>query len=321
LSQADCWVCGERAEFLRLEARDADRGVDRYWLSLCSACRSGALDPPPAAHVLSRHYDVAYYGGGESKFAAPLQAIVDRSTRKRARSIWNSLDRTQAPLVLDIGCGRGALLGALAALGARGVGLERVASGSLRGDAGFELRNGELPGQHFAAASFDAVILWHVLEHLGNPQETLAEIGRIIKPGGLLLIAVPNNASWQARMFGPRWFHLDLPRHLHFFGHAGLLRLLQQQGYAVRAYSTFDPIQNLFGFIQSCLNGVARSAPNRLYQLMRSAQAPIRVLQLLLWMVPAGVLLPFALIEAACCAAFGGGACSIVYASKKGRSG
>ena len=83
----------------------------------------------------------------------------------------------------------------------------------------------------------------------------------------------------------------------------------------------FDPIQNLFGFIQSSLNGISGSAPNRLYQLMRSAQAPIRVLEMLLWMLPAGLLLPFALIEAACCAAFGGGACSIVFASKKRPTG
>ncbi len=321
MNQGRCWVCGEDAEFGRLEARDADRGVDAYSLILCSVCRSGTLERPPSAEVLGRHYDASYYGGGDSKFAAPLQAIVNLSTRMRAQSIWNSLDCTEAPLVLDIGCGRGALLAALAGLGARGIGLERVATGSFSGHAGLQLRVGELSEQRFPAASFDAVVLWHVLEHLGNPQETLAEIGRIIKPGGLLLIAVPNNASWQARYFGSRWFHLDLPRHLHFFGHAGLQQQLRQQGYELRACSTFDPIQNLFGFIQSGLNAIPGSAPNRLYQLMRSAQAPIRVVQMLLWMIPACLLLPFALIEAAWSAARGEGACSIVFASKKRTTG
>jgi SAM-dependent methyltransferase len=312
-----CWVCGEHAGFDRLEVRDADRGVDEYCLILCCACRSGALEHSPLPEVLGRHYDASYYGGGDSKFAAPLQAIVNLSTRMRARAILNSLHCTPAPLVLDIGCGRGSLLAELAGLGARGIGLERAAPGSFRGHAGVELRLGELTEQRFPAAGFDAVVLWHVLEHLGNPQAALVEIGRIIKPGGLLVIAVPNNASWQARFFGRYWFHLDVPRHLHFFGHAGLLRLLRQQGYEVQAGSTFDPVQNLFGFIQSCLNGISGSAPNRLYQLMRSAQAPIRVLQMLLWMLPACLLLPFALVEAACCAARGDGACSIIFASKK----
>lgn len=312
-----CWVCGKHAEFGRLEVRDADRGVDKYCLTLCLACRSGGLVNPPPPEALSQHYDASYYGGGDSKFAAPLQAIVNLSTRMRARSIRNSLHRTPAPLVLDVGCGRGSLLAELAGLGARGVGLERAAPGSFRGRAGMELRVGELTEQRFRAESFDAVVLWHALEHLGNPQAVLAEIGRIMKPGGLLLIAVPNNASWQARFFGRCWFHLDVPRHLHFFGHAGLLRLLRQQGYETLASSTFDPVQNLFGFVQSCLNGLPGSAPNRLYQLMRSEQAPIRVLEMLLWMLPACLLLPFALVEAAGSAARGDGACSIVFACKK----
>jgi len=183
------------------------------------------------------------------------------------------------------------------------------------------MRVGDLTEQRFPAAGFDAVVLWHSLEHLDNPQAALAEIGRIIKPGGLLVIAVPNNASWQARFFGRRWFHLDLPRHLHFFGHKGLLHLLRQQGYAVQASGTFDPVQNLFGFVQSCLNALPGSAPNRFYQLMRSKQSPLRILQMLLWMLPACLLLPFALVEATCCAALGNGACSIVFATKKARAG
>ena len=317
MNSMHCWVCGEHAEFGRLEARDADRGVDAYCLILCPACRSGALEHPPSAQVLNRHYDLPYYGGGEAKFAAPLQAIVNLSTRRRAGSIWSHLPPAPAPVVLDLGCGRGSLLAELARLGARGIGLERAGPGLLGAQAGFEMRFGELTDQRFLAESFDAVVLWHSLEHLEHPRAVLAEVGRIIKPGGLLVIAVPNNASWQARFFGRRWFHLDLPRHLHFFGHAGLLHLLRQQGYAVRASGTFDPVQGLFGFVQSCLNALPGSAPNRLYQLMRSKQSPLRILQMLLWMLPACLLLPFALVEAACSTVLGEGACSTVFATKK----
>lgn len=316
-----CWVCGEQAEFRRLEVRDADRAVDAYCQSLCSACRSGALEPLPSPETLNRYYDASYYGGGDSKFAAPLQVILNLATRKRAELILNSLRGMPAPLILDIGCGRGLLLAEMVKLGARGIGLERGELGSSCHHANLELRIGELTEQRFPAASFDAVVIWHVLEHLGNPQAALAEIGRIMRPDGLLVIAVPNNASWQARFFGRRWFHLDAPRHLHFFGHEGLLRLLQRQGYEVQGSSTFDPVQNLFGFIQSCLNGLSGSAPNRLYQLMRSKQAPIRILEMLLWTIPAALLLPFALVEAAFSAAAGKGACSIVFAYKKQRIG
>jgi SAM-dependent methyltransferase len=318
VSATQCWVCGEHAGFDRLQVRDADTGADAYSLDLCAACRSGALEPAPSAEVLGRHYAASYYGRGASKFAAPLQAIVNLSTRARAKSIRAAVLGAPAPLVLDIGCSRGALLAELAALGARGVGLERAALVVAGADAGIDIRVGELAAQRFASASFDAVVLWHVLEHLAHPQPVLAEIGRILKPGGLLLIAVPNNASWQARFFGRFWFHLDVPRHLHFFGHAGLLGLLRQQGYAVERCGTYDTVQNVFGFIQSSLNALPGSAPNRLYQLMRSEQSVLGILELLLWALPAALLLPFALVESAWCALHARGASSIVFASRVG---
>lgn len=311
-----CWVCGEDAGFRRLEVRDADRGVDKHWLRLCSLCSSGRLEPSPSRETLDRYYGASYYGSGSGKFAAPLQAIVDLSTRRRARSILGRLHRIPAPLVLDIGCGRGALLGELVSLDARGIGLERAPLDASVARAGVELRVGELTDQRFADASFDAIVLWHAFEHLEDPQAVLAEIGRILKPGGLLVIAVPNNTSWQARVFGSRWFHLDAPRHLHFFGHQGLLRLLRREGYEVLASDTFDPVQNLFGFIQSCLNWLPSSAPNRLYQLMRSGRSPGEILELLLWAMPALLLVPFALVETALSSVSGRGACSIVLGTR-----
>ena len=63
----------------------------------------------------------------------------------------------------------------------------------------------------------DQVIVWHVLEHLDEPRATVAEIRRITRPGGRLIVAVPNYSSLQARWAGAAWFHLDLPRHLHHF--------------------------------------------------------------------------------------------------------
>ena len=68
-----------------------------------------------------------------------------------------------------------------------------------------------LPGQ------FDAVTFWHVLEHLENPGEALVAAGRLLKSNGWLVVAVPDYASLQAKLFGKYWFHLDLPRHLHHF--------------------------------------------------------------------------------------------------------
>jgi 2-polyprenyl-3-methyl-5-hydroxy-6-metoxy-1,4-benzoquinol methylase len=61
-------------------------------------------------------------------------------------------------------------------------------------------------------AGYDA-LLWHVLEHLDRPAAALERIAGWLAPSGGLLLGLPNLASWQARLGGERWFHLDVPRH------------------------------------------------------------------------------------------------------------
>jgi SAM-dependent methyltransferase len=312
-----CWVCGEAARPVPFELLDADRGVDRFRFLACPSCLSGAIDDPPGEELLAGYYDNAYYGSGESKFAAPLQFIVNRSVSRLADRIMESLPRNAALTVLDIGCGRGVLLRELIRRGVRGIGLERHEPATSDEDTDLDIRLGGLRGQNFTDSSFDAVILWHVLEHLRDPADVLEEIGRILKPGGQLVLAVPNTASWQARMFGAGWFHVDAPRHLFGFGHRGLMGLLQRTGYDIALESTRDPVQNIFGFIQSSLNKLPNAPPNRLYQLMRSAQSPRRVCELMLWLMAVPLLAVPALIEFVASSLARAGASSIIFATRR----
>jgi 2-polyprenyl-3-methyl-5-hydroxy-6-metoxy-1,4-benzoquinol methylase len=84
-----------------------------------------------------------------------------------------------------------------------------------------------------AAGSVDAVSLWHVLEHVEDPGTALRAVRAWLAPGGVLLVGVPNLASWQARLAGPRWYHLDLPRHRTHFTPTGLEALLEASGFTV----------------------------------------------------------------------------------------
>src|SRR5436190_2159200 len=80
----------------------------------------------------------------------------------------------------------------------------------------------QLEGLDLEPASQDAVVLWHVLEHLADPGEALRRIRRWLRPSGALVVAVPNLSSLQARIGGDRWFHQDVPRHRTQFSRAGL---------------------------------------------------------------------------------------------------
>lgn len=78
--------------------------------------------------------------------------------------------------------------------------------------------------------NFDAVVFQHSLEHVAEPLEDVRLAAERLRPGGLLLVSLPNFGSWQAQRFGSNWFHLDLPRHRSHFTARGIDLLLRRAG-------------------------------------------------------------------------------------------
>src|SRR2546429_4465682 len=103
----------------------------------------------------------------------------------------------------------------------------------------------------------------HSLEHVPGPMANLGRVLRLLRPGGLLAISVPNFDSWERRRFGSAWFHLDLPRHrTHFTPHS--LRLaLTKSGFEVQAVETSGDAGSLLATLQYRLAGplFSRSVP------------------------------------------------------------
>jgi SAM-dependent methyltransferase len=115
--------------------------------------------------------------------------------------------------ILDVGCGGGAMLRAIARPGQRLVGVE-VSAGAVKAveDAGFEgvvqdLEQGELP---FPTGWFDAALCYDVFEHLFSPERLLAEIHRVLRPGGTALLCVPNSLNGFNRLLFVAGKHVDI---------------------------------------------------------------------------------------------------------------
>ena len=152
----------------------------------------------------TRSLDEAYeghYRPSDGRFLGPGDWIL-RHTRGR---LANRLDEIAPPgPVLDVGAGDGALLDALHRKGREATGLERHSN---RPDVlGIDI---EQAGDEWAA-----IVMWHSLEHLRSPAVALTHAARALRTGGILVLALPNAAALQARIFGDRWLALDLPRHL-----------------------------------------------------------------------------------------------------------
>jgi 2-polyprenyl-3-methyl-5-hydroxy-6-metoxy-1,4-benzoquinol methylase len=276
-----------------------DNSSESFDLYECLRCGLVRLEPPLQPAQLACYYAADYYGSPQAKFTGPLEAVVRRANVRRARTLARRVGGVGPRRVLDIGCGRGLLLRAMHELGFAAVGTE-LPGFAFSTAAGVHFVHATAELLPFADAVFDVVSLWHVLEHTTDPASVLREASRVLKPGGLLSLAVPNFGSWQARCFGRHWFHLDLPRHLYHFRPAPLCRMVRAQQIEVLEVRTQSWDQNLYGFLQSCLNFIFwRTAPNGLYQWLKKRQERRRVnpMRLFGYLLLGGAAVPLALVE------------------------
>jgi 2-polyprenyl-3-methyl-5-hydroxy-6-metoxy-1,4-benzoquinol methylase len=258
-----CAVCSAR----EARARFAIEGTSARLVE-CTRCGTGRLDPMPDEDELGAFYPAEYYGEpGAAKFHGAIEQLVRLAGERHVRFFLSGL--APGARVLDVGCGRGVLLSEIARRGFEAHGVERSEEAARGADPRARIHIApSLADAALPASSFDEVIVWHVLEHLRDPRATLAEIHRVLRPGGTLIVAVPNFSSAQARWAGAAWFHLDLPRHLHHFPVAALRGLLEESGFRCAATHHFSLRQNPFGWIQSALNRDASLPRNGLYTLL-----------------------------------------------------
>jgi len=144
------------------------------------------------------------------------------------------LSDQQEKELLEIGCGNGAALGRLVRLGWVGCGMDTdpqaVAQARL---SGLQVECGTLEDLGYDAERFDVVIISHVLEHTGEPENLLREIRRVLKKGGKVVCATPNLLAFGHTLFRESWLNLDPPRHLILHNPNSLTRLLVETGYDI----------------------------------------------------------------------------------------
>ncbi len=257
LVTVDCPGCGSPDGRFELLATDPISG-ERFDTVRCERCGLIYVNPRPEGPLLASYYAVDYYGARHPIFKRFFMAL-------RARKLGRP---PAGARVLDIGCGRGDFLLAAESRGWKMAGVERAYAPIVRVLDSLHIpvvspeELSKLPD-----ASFDAVTLWHVLEHLPEPRSTLAEVQRLLRPGGHLFVEVPNFGGWQARMSREAWYHLDVPRHLLHFNRRSLTHLLVASGFTPARWQTFSLEYDTFGLAQSVLNRVC-SSPNHLFNLL-----------------------------------------------------
>jgi 2-polyprenyl-3-methyl-5-hydroxy-6-metoxy-1,4-benzoquinol methylase len=246
-----------------------------YTVFLCEECMVGFTVPRPSVEELSKLYAAGNYRVLHGKRFHPLvEFFVYIFRRRRRRQIERHIGQGR---ILDIGCGRGFFLALMREHGwtVSGIEFNKETAAYASEVYGIDVRTGEPAGWGFDDHSFDVITITHVLEHVQNPSEVLSACGQLLRPGGLLVVTVPNIASLQAAAGKRAWFHLDIPYHLYHFSEQGLSKLLKKNSFEIAKTRRFDLEHNPFGWLQTLLNltGIRK---NLFYDLLKSPEARSR---------------------------------------------
>lgn len=267
-----CW-CGEKkTKPVFTLRRRGER--EKFPLVRCVGCGTEFLDPMPTPEVLEKAYSPDYYGDGSKKFVGPFGILFRWMQDSRVRLIppYELPDESE-PILLDVGCGNGNFLrGAKRAnYLVEGTELSEASAARASGMGDIPVHVGALTDLDLEAGYYAVITMWHVLEHLPNPAETLRVAHKLLERKGHIFIALPNAASWQARYAGSLWFHRDPPRHLYHFSPKSLTKLLRATGFKPVRWWHFSLDQNPYGWLQGMLNRMG-FPQDRLYEFLKGKE-------------------------------------------------
>ena len=263
-----CIIC--QCSFSRKIVKNFDDYTnEQFIINICNECGIGITDVNSNFDV-SKYYPSVYYGENRKRFSWFVELLVQNFRFFRIRFIQKQLSNNIKNIkVLDIGCGRGTELQALNTIGWDCYGTEHsIEDLNHLLEKGITIFNEEqLFNCKFHNDKFNIITLWHVLEHIINPNDLLLEIHRILAKGGILIIEVPNFGSLQAKLNRSKWIYTETPRHLYHYTIQSLTKLLKDKSFNIKSISTqsieFGPI----GFITNLFNLII-SEKNLLFKLL-----------------------------------------------------
>ena len=259
---APCPLCGGTRARLVVRAGDrlAPGDSQRYTVVRCMGCGLAYLRPRPTPEAAGRCYPESYSGGGRGGLIEALEAAYRR--RQHGEVVrWLARRRPLRGRLLDVGCGAGDLLVALRADGWSVQGVEPQALGAARarGEHGLDVLTGRFEDVRLPEGSFDAIVFSGVLEHLHDPVAALRRARALLAPGGLVAVLfLPMLDSPEARLLGPRWMALDLPRHLTHFEEATFTEMATKAGLDVAGRETYSRRHNPAQLVGSLAPGLQK---------------------------------------------------------------
>lgn len=228
----ECPVCAGTLFAPYLTCQDQLVSQKQFTIQRCLRCDLLFTNPRPIAQTIGSYYKSDTYISHDDTRKGLVDTVY-RAVRSYALSqkeSWIKAMNGGTGTLLDYGCGTGAFIKECQAKGWTTTGFEPDDdAGSLASERTSQkiLKSTD---ELISLANLDVITLWHVLEHVADLKNTLAILANSLRSGGHLVIAVPNPASRDARIYGSNWAAYDVPRHLHHFTPEVLTALIETIG-------------------------------------------------------------------------------------------
>ncbi len=216
-----CPVCGSTDIGYALRAKDYTVTGEQFEIWQCKSCQVRFTQDVPSQASIGRYYqstDYISHSDTSDGLINQLYKTVRQFTLKQKRKLVGSVTSKFKGKLLDVGAGTGAFLHEMKSHGWEVTGIEPDKSAR---NVAAEKYNVTLLDENklfdLPALSFDAITLWHVLEHVHDLHDYMKQLKQLLKQGGKIIIAVPNYTSKDANIYVEHWAAYDVPRHLYHF--------------------------------------------------------------------------------------------------------
>ena len=214
-----CPICSESKFTLFIECVDYTVSQKKFTIVKCEACDFHFTNPVPVAEEIGEYYKSESYVSHSSsnkglinKIYHKVRAYTLKQKVKLIQSKTNGLDH------LDIGAGTGHFINATAQAGFNTLGLEPDEDARNLANSTFKVNIQSLDELHkLEDNSRDVITMWHVLEHVYDLKKDVEKMTKILKEDGVMIVAVPNRNSYDAKKYKEFWAAYDLPIHLYHF--------------------------------------------------------------------------------------------------------
>ena len=234
LTLEKCLVCGSNQFEPFLQCKDYTVSQETFQIVSCKSCGFKFTNPRPEDSVIGNYYKAESYVSHSNTKKGLINKIyhsVRSYTLKKKLGLVQSY--VSRGTILDYGCGTGMFLSTCKSGGWDTVGMEPDADArKLASDQGLNVFSDKARIQTYVTDKrFSAITLWHVLEHVTDMPETLGFFKEKLQKDGVLIIAVPNHVSYDAKHYREFWAAYDVPRHIHHFDVKSMSKLLSNHGF------------------------------------------------------------------------------------------